>query len=365
MRPIDIQPHLYDTQLSDKQNAVVELFSTLNLPSIEIFSSASLHYRMRAEFRIWHDGGEMYHIMFDSDTKEKYRVDHFPPGTENINQAMSELMRLITPNAILRRKLYQIDYLTGLSGELLISLIYRRPLDEVWLEEAKKLKAILAKSFNIHLIGRARKQKLILDQDYILETLPICDRNFIFKHIENSFTQPNAAVNCKMIAWAKAAVGMNDDDLLELYCGAGNFTLPLAENFRQVLATEIAKSSVQAAQYNIEKNQMDNVHIIQMSSEEFSAHITTGEYAKKMRQLKWSDFTCRTVLVDPPRCGLDDETLALVQRFQRIVYISCNPDTLLANAHQLSKTHNISHFALFDQFPYTHHSEVGMVFERF
>lgn len=362
MRPTDIQPHLYGSQLVEKQNDVVSRFSKLTPLQPEVFPSEPLNYRMRAEFRIWHDGDEMYHVMFDSHTKQQYRVDHFPPGATVINQAMSALMKLIKPNDILRRKLYQIDYLTGLSGELLISLIYRRQLDASWIEEAKLLKQSLAQLFNVNIIGRARKQKLLLDRDYIIESLPVNERTYTFKHIENSFTQPNAMVNCKMIEWAKSAVGDNRDDLLELYCGAGNFSLPLAANFRRVLATEIAKSSVQAAQFNIAQNQINNVDIIQMSSEELSAYIATGEYAKKLKHLSWTDFECNTVLVDPPRSGLDEDTLDLVQQFKRIVYISCNPETLLNNAKQLATTHQITHFALFDQFPYTHHAEIGMVF---
>lgn len=69
-----------------------------------------------------------------------------------------------------------------------------------------------------------------------------------------SFTQPNAAVCRKMLEWAcRAAEGLGGD-LLELYCGNGNFTLPLSRYFRQVLATEISKTSVSAAQWNIEAN---------------------------------------------------------------------------------------------------------------
>lgn len=365
MRPIDIQPTMYEQQLNEKQFSVESRFRELNPPAIQLIPSKPLNYRMRAEFRIWHDGDDMYHIMFDSQTKERYRVDHFPPGAVIINQAMSALMKLIRPNPILRRKLYQIDYLTGLSGELLISLIYRRQLDDAWIAEAKALKQHLSDMFNVNLIGRARKQKLLLDNDFIIESLPIDNKTYTFKHIENSFTQPNALVNCKMIEWVKSIVSTNKDDLLELYCGAGNFTLPLAPHFRKVLATEIAKSSVKAAQFNIEQNNISNVDIIQMSSEELSEHIESGAHAKKLKQLKWSDFACNTVLVDPPRSGLDDGTLALTQQFKRIIYISCNPETLFDNAKQLCETHGITHFALFDQFPYTHHAEVGMVFEKF
>jgi len=70
------------------------------------------------------------------------------------------------------------------------------------------------------------------------------------------------------------------------------------------------------------------------------------------------------VLVDPPRSGLDPDSTELVSRFQKIIYISCNPETLKENLTQLSKTHKIDRFALFDQFPYTHHVEVGMVLSR-
>ena len=71
-----------------------------------------------------------------------------------------------------------------------------------------------------------------------------------------------------------------------------------------------------------------------------------------------------TVLVDPPRAGLDSDTVQLVSQFKDIIYISCNPETLQANVAALSATHEIQHFALFDQFPYTHHMEAGVVLVR-
>ncbi|MGL4614708.1 MAG: tRNA (uridine(54)-C5)-methyltransferase TrmA, partial [Shewanella sp.] len=71
-----------------------------------------------------------------------------------------------------------------------------------------------------------------------------------------------------------------------------------------------------------------------------------------------------TIFVDPPRAGIDPDTLALVQGYERILYISCNPETLKDNLEQLCKTHKISRFALFDQFPYTDHMESGVLLER-
>jgi tRNA (uracil-5-)-methyltransferase len=69
-------------------------------------------------------------------------------------------------------------------------------------------------------------------------------------------------------------------------------------------------------------------------------------------------------LLDPPRSGLDDATLAMVKEYSNIVYISCNPDTLKSNLQVLTQTHKVLRFALFDQFPYTHHAECGVYLQK-
>ncbi|MGR5452377.1 tRNA (uridine(54)-C5)-methyltransferase TrmA, partial [Vibrio sp. PNB22_3_1] len=62
--------------------------------------------------------------------------------------------------------------------------------------------------------------------------------------------------------------------------------------------------------------------------------------------------------------GMDDDTCRMVQGYERILYISCNPETLKQNLEILGETHKITRFALFDQFPYTHHMEAGVMLER-
>lgn len=118
----------------------------------------------------------------------------------------------------------------------------------------KRLKSRLEQQgFKMQIIGRANKQKIALDCDYVEEILPVHGKNYVYRQVENSFTQPNAEMNIKMLEWARNCTKNSEGDLLELYCGNGNFSIALAENFRKVLATEISKSSVQSAQYNIEK----------------------------------------------------------------------------------------------------------------
>ncbi|MGS2722047.1 tRNA (uridine(54)-C5)-methyltransferase TrmA [Paraglaciecola aestuariivivens] len=364
MRPIDIKAENYATQLEHKTQAIKQSFAQFKMPSLEVFASEPLHYRQRAEFRLWHDGDNLEHIMFDQETKQKYPVTHFPPASQLINEVMRDLLVLLKGNEIARRKLFQVDYLASLSGEVLVSLLYHKALDEAWVKEMQGILSILRKSYRIDIIGRAKKQKIILDRDFVTEHLTINQQNFSFKQVENSFTQPNAKVNIHMIEWALDITQNAQGDLLELYCGAGNFSVPLAQNFNKVIATEISKTSVAAAQENIQQNNINNLKILRMSSEEF---VQAQQGVREFRRLEGTDlseYNCKTVLVDPPRAGLDETTVDMIKDYQNIIYISCNPDTLKDNLKVLLKTHKVSRFALFDQFPYTHHAECGLYLQK-
>jgi tRNA (uracil-5-)-methyltransferase len=364
MRPTEIQADNYVEQLKTKTNMIKDSFAQLPMPALEVFASEPLQYRLRAEFRLWHDGDDLHHVMFDQTTKEKYQVHHFPPASQLINDVMVDMLLLLKVNETARRKLFQIDYLATLSGEIVVSLLYHKTLDEVWTQEMQKIRCTLRQKFKVDIIGRAKKQKIILDKDYVTEELTINQRCFTFKQIENSFTQPNAQVNIKMIEWALDITQNSQGDLLELYCGSGNFSVALAQNFEKVLATEISKTSVAAAQDNIAQNNIDNLKIVRMSSEEFVQAQQGVREFRRLESINLADYQCNTVLVDPPRAGLDESTLDMISEYENIIYISCNPDTLKLNLDTLLNTHNLTRFALFDQFPYTHHVECGAYLQK-
>ena len=362
MTPEKLPVEQYETQLAEKTTRLQTMMAPFSAPAVEVYRSPVSHYRMRAEFRIWHEGDDLYHIMFDQQTRDRIRVDQFPAASELINQLMPLMIAAIRNNDVLRRKLFQIDYLSTMSGQIVISLLYHRKLDDVWQQAAASLRDELrGQGFDLQLIGRATKTKISLDRDYVDERLPVAGREMIYRQIENSFTQPNAAMNIQMLEWALDVTKNATGDLLELYCGNGNFSLALARNFRRVLATEIAKPSVAAAQYNIAANQIDNVQIIRMAAEEFTQAMNGVRTFNRLQDIDLQAYQCETIFVDPPRSGLDEETVKLVQGYPQILYISCNPQTLCANLEPLSQTHNITRLALFDQFPYTHHMECGVL----
>lgn len=359
-----MDPSNYEAQLANKKQQLSEDFAPFSPPELEVFASEPAHYRMRAEFRVWHDGEDLYYYMFDKVLDAKVRCEQYLPASTLINAMMTSLMAELTPNHSLRYKLFQVDFLSTLSGEILVSLLYHRQLDEQWQQEAAAVKQRLSAHFNVNIIGRARKQKIDLDKDFVVETIKVNDQDLHYKQIENSFTQPNAKVSIKMLEWAIDATKQSQGDLLELYCGNGNFTIALAQNFNRVLATELAKPSVDAAQYNIAINNVENVQIIRMSAEDFSDAMAKKRSFRRLEGIDLDSYQCNTIFVDPPRAGIDDETLKLIQGYDRILYISCNPETLKDNLTTLSATHKITRFALFDQFPYTHHVESGVLLER-
>lgn len=356
-----IHPDNYKQQLDNKTHDIAEAFKEFDLSSFDLFESEPTNYRQRAEFRVWHDGDDLYYIMFNSETKQKFKVEYFPVASKLINQAMQALLDNIRDDETLRKRLFQVDFLSTLSGELLISLLYHKQLDDEWETKARALRETLSKIAPVDIIGRAKKQKIILGKDYVTEQLSVDGKIFTYQQVENSFTQPNGGVNEKMLLWAQHATENARGDLIELYCGNGNFSIALAQNFDRVLGTEISKSSVKSAQFNIAANKMENIDIVRMSSEEFSQAMNGEREFRRLEGFDLTQYSYDTVLVDPPRAGLDPASTELVSRFEKIIYISCNPDTLKENLRELTKTHIITKFALFDQFPFTHHVETGVI----
>lgn len=354
-------PAHYDAQLADKLARFKADFAPLGLPEPEVFSSAPLAYRMRAEFRLWHHGGRVDYAMFDADNpKQPILLDDFPPAAEPIARAMPRLREALIASEELKRRIFQVEFLATLSGELMVSLVYHRKLGPEWETAARELAAALG----AQIIGRSRGQKIVLERDWLLEEFELDGRRLRYQQVEGSFTQPNGEVNRKMLGWARAQAADAAGDLLELYCGNGNFTIALAPLFGRVLATELSKSSVRAALYNIEANAADNITMVRMASEELSDAMAGGREYRRMAGVDLAGYRFSTLFVDPPRSGLDPATVALAAGFERILYISCNPQTLRDNTQALAATHRIAAAAVFDQFPYTHHLECGLLLTR-
>ena len=364
-------PARYDQQLEAKRERIIRDFARFSPPTLEVYPSPPSHYRQRCEFRLWHEGDDLFYAMFEiqgsegdpENPKKKtvVRLDDYPVASRRINALMPALLDAIREVPLLRRKLFQVEFLTTLSGEALVTLIYHRPLDDDWEAAARRLQETLG----VMIIGRARKQRRVLERDHVWERLTVEGRDFVYQQVENSFTQPNAEICRSMLAWARDVTrDSRAGDLVELYCGNGNFTVALAENFRRVLATEISRTSVASARENLAANGIDNVTVGRMSAEEFAQALKGEKGGRRVAEWALDDYDFTTVLVDPPRAGLDEASCRQLGDHSHIVYISCTPESLSDNLEILCETHAITRFALFDQFPWTHHCECGVLLER-
>ena len=354
-------PSSYSEQLAAKVERLRQLLSPFDAPEPAVFDSPREHYRLRAEFRLWRENEQRHYAMFaPGDKYTPILIDDFPIASLQINDLMPRLKAAWQASQALSFKLFQVEFLTTLAGDAMITLCYHRPLDEAWETEARQLSADLG----VSIIGRSKGKRVVIGRDYAVESLEVAGRTFRYRQPEGAFTQPNGTVNAKMLGWAYEALGERDDDLLELYCGNGNFTLPLATRVRKVLATEISKTSVNAALHNLDDNGVDNVRLVRLSAEELTEALNEVRPFRRLEGIDLKSYDFGSVFVDPPRVGMDPDTCELTRRFERILYISCNPETLAANIAQLQDTHRVERCALFDQFPYTHHMESGVLLVR-
>jgi len=183
--------------------------------------------------------------------------------------------------------------------------------------------------------------------------LPAFDLNLAFHPMD--FTQVNAEINRKMISKAIELLDLSDSDqVLDLFCGLGNFSLAMARRARFVLGIEGSTEMVARGKENAQRMAMTNV--------DFASADLTGDFAAD----HWSDYAFTKVLIDPPRSGAI-EILPAVAGLKpgKIVYVSCNPITLArdtARLHELG--YKLEAAGVMDMFPQTTHVESIALFTR-
>ena len=354
----------YEEQLNFKLQREKDRFSDFTTMDFDIIKSEEKAFRNRAEFRIWWDkdenGNEILSYAMNDFNKNILKIDSCQIVSPQIQEIMPKLLDLLMSELTLSYKLFAIEFLGSTTKDMLVTLIYHKKLDEQWNELAKHIE----KELNIKIMGRSRKQKIVLSSESINETLIINNQNFKFAYQEGGFTQPNTNVNVQMIEWVLNNIKTSSNDLCELYCGGGNFTIPLSTKFNKVLATEISKTSIKSALKNCELNNINKISFIRMSAEEFVQGLQEVRTFNRLKDVNLKDYNFDTIFMDPPRSGLDDTTRALAKDFEQIIYISCNPETLHRDLKELTKSHEIVRFALFDQFAYTNHIESGVILKK-
>ncbi len=202
------------------------------------------------------------------------------------------------------------------------------------------------------------------DQQEVLHyQLP--EQNLTLQFHPSDFTQVNAGINRQMVSQAVSLLQLQKtDQVLELFCGLGNFTFALAQKSQQVIAVEGCEKMVVRGNKNAALNQINNT--------EFHAADLTQDFTSKLTDTStadsptWTQQSYDKLLLDPPRSGAQ-EILSMLPKWnpQRIVYISCNPATLARDSKIIiDKGYELQQAGIMDMFPHTQHVESIAVFTK-
>ena len=184
--------------------------------------------------------------------------------------------------------------------------------------------------------------------------IPKLGLRFAFEPLD--FLQVNSELNQDMVMRALELLDPQPDDkILDLFCGLGNFTLALATRAGQVTGVEGSEDMVQRGSSNALLNNLDNVDF----------HAVDLYQASEVQP--WPDGDYSKILLDPPRSGaLELLPWIAASRASRVLYISCNPETLARDAGVLVNEHGfeLKGAGIMNMFPHTPHSEAIALFER-
>ncbi len=264
-----------------------------------------------------------------------------------------ELLAALVESMDGKRDIPQIEFIAG-DDAVALTIRHMQPLSErdrqAWVDFAQ------THGFAVFLQpGGVDSVHPLWPQDVPLSfRLPQWDVELAFRPLD--FIQVNASLNQKMIAHALALLDATPDDrVLDLFCGLGNFTLPLARTVREVVGVEGDAGLVARARENAQRNGLDN------------AQFHAADLTQDQRNAPWMKQGFDKLLLDPPRSGALEVLQQLpLKKFERIVYVSCHPGSLARDAGYLvnEQGFTLKSAGAMDMFPHTAHVESIAVFER-
>jgi 23S rRNA (uracil1939-C5)-methyltransferase len=235
--------------------------------------------------------------------------------------------------------------------EVAIIIRHMEPLSDSDLEKIKQL--ALEHKFKIYLQpkGLDSIELFVGTTPELYYTIP--EFNLKFEFLPFQFTQVNETINRKMLSQAMELLDIQENEsVLDLFCGIGNFTLAAAKQAQHITGVEADKLAIEQAQKNAALNNISNCEFY------------VGNLFEDCHELPWARRQYDKLLLDPPRSGAEN-ILSLVPTWKpkKIVYVSCNPATFARDAATLqAQGYTLQEFGTMDMFPHTQHTEVMGLF---
>lgn len=257
-----------------------------------------------------------------------------------------EIDRCLNAEEAINSLLLSIDLIPVQNGTLTIKANYNGELILI-IESDDEVNIDIDKLREKHkLVGIILNEKVIFGADHFIE---IVDDMF-FKESYNSFFQVNRTINSKLFKLIEENID-EGSTVLDICSGVGTLSIVASKKAKEVYAIEIVENAVRDSLINARMNKRENIEF--MLGDAFST-------------IKKIDKQVDTILIDPPRSGLNREALEgiLEKEAREIVYISCDPVTLARDLKVLMSKYEIKKFYLLDMFSYTYHTENFVVLEK-
>ncbi len=308
----------------DKLKSIIYKYAKID-KEIEMVASKDFNYRNKVTLKIKKKKVGYYMEA----THRIVVIDKCPIAEEAINDFIED-----------------IKYLNVNNGELVIRSNYNNEL-LLWIKTKDKIEPDIAYLKTKHKIAGIIVNDKVIDGDSSFIELI---NHQLFTVSYDSFFQINRDICAKLFNLVNEYIGDNEV-ILDLYCGVGTLGINASKNAKKTFGIEIVRNAVLNAITNAKINKRDNVYYM------------LGEASKCLPKIKEH---LNTVIVDPPRAGLDKETINTLREFKpdKIIYISCDPMTLARDLGILKEFYNIKLIKGLDMFPYTHGIESFCVLDK-
>jgi 23S rRNA (uracil1939-C5)-methyltransferase len=309
----------------EKLTSILNKYANINKDIEIIPSPKELYYRNKITLKAKNNK----YGYFQESTHKLIEIDKCLLAEEPINNFIKDLKYLnITNGELVIRSNY--------NKELLINITTKEELN-INIEYLKK---------NHKIVGIIVNNKTIYGESSFIEII----NHLLFTVSYDSFFQINRYITSKLFDILKKHINENEV-VLDLYCGVGTLGINIADKSKRLYGIEIVKNAVLNAINNSKINKRNNIEYM------------LGDVSICLPKIK---DKIDTIIVDPPRSGLDPTTKNTIIKFNpsKIIYISCDPITLARDLKELKEHYLIKEIKGLDMFPYTHHCESITVLEK-
>ena len=342
-----------ELQQQAKYEALIKLLSKETGALLEdnppdIVADQPYHYRRRARLAINLVKGELFVGFRQSESNQIINIEHCPVLIEQLDALLIPLQSCL--RQIKQKKALGHIELIAVDSGIILVLRHTMPLTE---QDSRLLIQFAA----VHHIS------LYFHGDNLCHAFGTKEHYYLINQLKLTFSpldfiQVNSQINRKMIEKALAWLDVSaNDNILDLFCGMGNFSLPIATNCQAVTGIEGVAQLVEKAKLNAKLNQDK----IQAKTQFFTCNLED-----KQQFSIWNQTIFDKVLLDPARAGAYNATEEIIKISpSKIVYISCNPATLARDCKLfLKEGYNVAKIAILDMFPQTKHIESMLMLTR-